>query len=185
MTTARSSGELRTYRGNWSMRTVALLTSAFGCVLAALFVVPAVASAGTARLDQRERAMIRNINHERSRYGLAPVRAIKALNRAADHHSWEMLDANYFAHESRNGGSFDARIHRYVRPQALGETLAMLGGDCGRGSARRIVSMWMHSAGHRAILLSSRYRRIGLAKREGSLGSTHACVVTADFASRR
>src|SRR5690349_9044746 len=84
MKTARSSGELRTYRGN-SMRTVALLTSAFGCLLAALCVVPAVASAGPARLDQRERAMIRNINHERARYGLAPVRAMKALNRAADH----------------------------------------------------------------------------------------------------
>jgi uncharacterized protein YkwD len=167
------------------MRTVALLTSAFGCLLAALCVVPAVASAGPARLDRGERAMIRNINHQRARYGLAPVRAYKRLNRAADHHSWEMLDANYFAHESRNGGSFDARVRRYVRPRALGETLAMLGGGCGKGSARRVVSMWMHSSGHREILLSSRYRRIGLAKRVGSLGSMHACVVTADFASRR
>jgi uncharacterized protein YkwD len=128
--------------------------------------------------------MIRNINHQRARHGLAPVRPYKRLNRAADHHSWEMLDANYFAHESRNGGSFAARVRRYVRPHALGETLALLGGGCGKGSARRVVSMWMHSSGHREILLSSRYRRIGLAKRVGSLGSTHACVVTADFASR-
>jgi uncharacterized protein YkwD len=167
------------------MRTVALLTSAFGCLLAAFCAVPGAASAGPARLDQRERAMIQNINHERARYGLAPVRAIKALNRAADHHSWEMLDANYFAHESRNGGSFHARVRRYVRPHALGETLAMLGGGCGRGSARQVVRMWMNSPGHRAILLSSRYRRVGVAKRVGSLGSTHACVVTADFASKR
>ena len=65
-----------------------------------------------------------------------------------------MLDANYFAHESRNGGSFDARIRRYAN-HALGETLAMLGGGCGRGRARRIVGMWMNSPGHREILLSS------------------------------
>jgi uncharacterized protein YkwD len=167
------------------MRTVALLTSAFGCLLAALFAVPAVAAAGPARLDQREKAMIRGINHQRARYGLAPVRAGRGLNRAADYHSWEMLEGNYFAHSSRDGGPFDARVHRYAHPRALGETLAMLGGGCGRGSAREVVRMWMNSPGHRAILLSGRYRRIGLAKRVGSLGSTHACVVTADFGSKR
>jgi uncharacterized protein YkwD len=166
------------------MRTVALVTSAFGCLLAALFVSPAIAAAGPARLDQREKAMVRGINEQRAHYGLAPVRVSRRLNHAADFHSWEMLDGNYFAHNSRNGGAFDARIRRYADPQALGETLAMLGGSCGRGSAARIVSMWMHSAGHRAILLSGRYRRVGLAKRTGSLGSTPACVVTADFASK-
>jgi uncharacterized protein YkwD len=167
------------------MRTVALLTSAFGCLLAALFVSTAVAAAGPARLDKREKAMIRGINHERGRYGLAPVRASHRLNRAADLHSWEMLAGNYFAHSSRDGGPFDARVRRFAHPQALGETLAMLGGGCGRGSAQRVVQMWMNSPGHRAILLSGRYRRIGLAKRVGTLGSTHACVVTADFASKR
>jgi uncharacterized protein YkwD len=45
--------------------------------------------------------------------------------------------------------------------------------------------MWMNSPGHRAILLSGKFRRIGLAKRTGSLGGNRACVVTADFASRK
>jgi uncharacterized protein YkwD len=45
--------------------------------------------------------------------------------------------------------------------------------------------MWMNSPGHRAILLSATFRRIGLAKRTGNLGGTRACVVTADFGSRR
>jgi uncharacterized protein YkwD len=167
------------------MRTVALLTSALGCLLAATFSVPASAVAGSARLDKRERAIVRGINVQRAHYGLARVATSKPLSRAADFHSWEMLDANYFAHESRNGGSFDARIRRYAHKHAVGETLAMLGGKCGRGSAGKIVSMWMNSPGHRAILLSSSYRRIGLAKRTGSLGGTHACVVTADFSSKR
>jgi uncharacterized protein YkwD len=167
------------------MRTVALLTFALGCLLAALLAVPAGAAAGPARLDKREKAMVRGINAQRARYGLAPVRASRGLARAADFHSWEMLDANYFAHSSRDGGAFDARIRRFANPRALGETLAMLGGRCGRRSARRVVRMWMHSPGHRAILLSGRYRRIGLAKRTGRLGATRACVVTADFGSKR
>jgi uncharacterized protein YkwD len=167
------------------MRTVALLTSALGCLLAAVIVLPAAAAAGPARLDKREKAMIRGINHQRARYGLAHVRSSLRLGRAADYHSWEMLDANYFAHTSRDGGPFDARIRRFAKPRVLGETLAMLGGRCGHGSAGRIVSMWMHSSGHRAILLSGRYRRIGIARRTGTLGGRRACVVTADFGSKR
>jgi uncharacterized protein YkwD len=167
------------------MRTVAWLTLAFGCLLAAVLSLPAPASAGPAHMDGRERAMLRGINRERAHYGLGRVKASVRLARAADYHSWEMLDANFFAHSSRDGGSFDARIRRYANPRVLGETLAMLGGRCGRRSARRVVRMWMHSPGHRAILLSGKFRRIGLAKRTGRLGATRACVVTADFASKR
>ena len=167
------------------MRTVASVMLAFGCLLAAFFTVPTIAAAsGGARVDGRERAMVRGINRQRARYGLAAVRLSTRLASAADYHSWEMLDANYFAHPSRNGESFDRRVRRYANHRALGETLAMVGG-CGRSSSRRIVRMWMDSPGHRAILLSSKFRRIGLAKRTGSLRGNRACVVTADFASRK
>jgi uncharacterized protein YkwD len=168
------------------MHTVARTTFALGCLLAATFAAPAAASAGSsARLDQKERAIIRGINHQRANHGLAPVRASARLARAADFHSWEMLDANYFAHTSRDGGSFDERVRRYVNKRALGETLAYLGGGCGRGSARQIVRMWMNSPPHRAILLSGTYRRVGIGKRVGSLGSRKACMITADFSSRK
>ena len=167
------------------MRTVARTTFALGCLLAATFVVPAAASANTARLDQKERAIIRGINHQRAQHGLAPVRASASLSRAADFHSWEMLDANYFAHTSRDGGSFDERVRRYVNKRALGETLAYVGGGCGGGTARQVVRMWMNSPPHRDILLSGTYRRVGIGKRVGSLGSSKACMVTADFSSKK
>jgi uncharacterized protein YkwD len=167
------------------MRTVVSVMLASGCFLAALVAVPSIAAAsGKARADGRERAMVRGINHQRARYGLASVRFSSRLARAADYHSWEMLDADYFDHPSRNGESFDRRVRRYANHRALGETLAMVGG-CGRSSSRRIVGMWMDSPSHRAILLSSKFRRIGLAKRTGSLHGNRACVVTADFASRK
>ena len=165
------------------MRAAATLLPAAGLVLAALSVSPVVAAAKP-RLDARERAIVRVINHRRAEHDLPKVKSTRPLSRAADYHSWEMLDADYFAHESRDGGPFDKRVRRFADHRALGETLAMLG-RCGNGSARRIVRMWMNSPGHRAILLDGTYRRIGVGNRTGRLGDDRVCVVTADFGSRR
>jgi uncharacterized protein YkwD len=134
--------------------------------------------------DRLERSIVSAVNQQRAAHGLARVHRSASLARAADFHSWEMLDADYFAHSSRDGGPFDNRVRRFARHRAVGETLAWMSG-CGRGSAGRIVGMWMNSPSHRAVLLTSRYRRIGVGKRKGRLGSTRACVITADFASRR
>jgi uncharacterized protein YkwD len=167
------------------MRSVASLTLVFGCLLAALSVTPLTATAAASpQVDSRERAIVRAINRQRAKHGLTKVRTSRRLAKAADFHSWEMLDADYFAHESRDGASFDQRVRRYAKHRALGETLAMLGG-CGNGSARRVVRMWMNSSGHRAVLLSSTYRRIGIGKRAGDLDGNRACLVTADFGSRK
>jgi uncharacterized protein YkwD len=167
------------------MRTVASLTLAASCLLAALFATPVVRTAAAKpHVDGRERAIVRAINRQRAKHGLSRLRSSRRLARAADYHSWEMLDADYFAHESRDGGPFAERVRRYVNHRAIGETLAMLGG-CGPKAARRVVRMWMNSPGHRAILLSSSYKRVGLGRRTGELRGSRACVVTADFGSRK
>ncbi len=166
------------------MRTVALLTLAVACLLATYSAVSVTAATAKPRVDGKERAIVRSINHQRARYGLAKLHTSARLARAADFHSWEMLDANYFAHESRDGGPMGARVRRFAHHKAVGETLAMLGG-CGRKAARKVVRLWMNSPGHRAILLSGSFRRIGLGTRTGDLGGNRACVVTADFGSRR
>jgi uncharacterized protein YkwD len=167
------------------MRTVALMTLAASCLLAPLFASPLISSADARpSLDGRERAIVRAINRQRAEHGLSKLRSSSRLARAADFHSWEMLDADYFAHESRDGGPFDQRVRRYAKHKALGETLAMLGG-CGPKAARRIVRMWMNSPGHRAILLSSSYRKVGIGKRAGDLRGDRACLITADFGSRK
>lgn len=167
------------------MRTVALLTLAASCLLAPLFATPVVGTAdANPRLDRRERAIVRAINRQRAKRGLSGLTASRRLARAADFHSWEMLDADYFAHESRDGSSFATRIRRYANPREVGETLAMLSG-CGRKAARRVVRMWMSSPGHRAILLSSSFRKVGLGRRTGDLRGSRACLVTADFGTRK
>lgn len=167
------------------MRTVALMTLVASCLLAPLFASPLIAGADAKpSLDGRERAIVRAINRQRSKHGLSKLRSSRRLARAADYHSWEMLDADYFAHESRDGGPFDARVRRFAKHKTLGETLAMLGG-CGGKAAGRTVRMWMNSPGHRAILLSSSYRKVGIGKRAGDLRGSRACLITADFGSRK
>jgi uncharacterized protein YkwD len=42
--------------------------------------------------------------------------------------------------------------------------------------------MWLNSAPHRAIVLDPRFRRVGVGRRWGTLGSAGRAVVTADFA---
>lgn len=166
-------------------RAIARPILAVSCLLAALPISPVTATAaGKPRMDAKEHAIVRAINRQRARHGIAKVRSNRRLARAADYHSWEMLDADYFAHESRDGSPFDERLRRYVRYRALGENLAMVG-RCGKRSPRRIVRLWMNSPGHRAILLSSTYRRVGIGKRTGDFDGSRACMVTADFASRR
>jgi uncharacterized protein YkwD len=166
------------------MRAASLIVAA-SCLLAALCASPLTASAAARpKVDAKERAIVRAINRQRARHGLARVKSNRRLARAADFHSSEMLDADYFAHESRDGSPFHVRVRRYVSYRALGENLAMVG-RCGKRSARRIVRLWMDSPGHRAILLASAYRRVGIGKRSGDYGGSRACMVTADFASRR
>jgi uncharacterized protein YkwD len=159
------------------MRSVATITLAIS--FAVLLVTPAWSKG---RHDAVERAIVSAVNAQRAAHGLAGLNASPKLGRAADFHSWEMLDANYFDHDSRNGEPFHARVRRFADHKAVGETLAMLSPRC---RAHRVVRMWMNSPGHRAILLASSFRRIGVGKRTGDLGSGRACVVTADFGSRR
>ena len=143
-----------------------------------LSLAAAPATAG-AQLGHSERTMIRLINQIRGQHGLGPVRVSSGLTRAAESHSRDMLARGFFDHTSSDGTSFDRRIRRYVNARMTGEVLASIGQR--RGGASTVVRMWMESPPHRAILLTSGFRRIGIAR----LWGAGRAVVTADFASAR
>ena len=157
------------------MRSVALVLCTLTTLLLFIVAAPA-AQAGGPRLDRGERGIVRAINRVRHRHALPRLRAEKRLARAADAHTRSMLAHDFFAH-----GSFAQRVRRFAHFRRLGETLAY-SSSCG---ARRFVRMWLRSPSHRTVLLSRKYRRIGVGRRKGRLGSRRACVVTADFGSRR
>ena len=142
------------------------LTSAVALV-AALAVAP-TATAGP-RLTGFERQVIRGLNDARAQHGL-PQR-----------HSRDMLRSDFFDHPSSDGTPFDRRVRRYQNARMVGETLAAL--PQRRGGADEVVRLWLDSAVHRAIILDGGFRRVGVARRWGSLGSAENAVITADFAS--
>ena len=157
------------------MRPVALVLCTLSTLLFFVSAAPAAQAAGP-RIDRGERGIVRAINHARARHGLPRLHAGGRLARAADGHTRSMLAGDYFGH-----GDFASRVRRYVSFRRLGETLAW-SSRCG---ARQFVRMWLHSPPHRAVLLSRGFRRVGIGRRVGRLGAQRACIVTADFASRR
>ena len=145
---------------------------------------PAHARGGKSRLDSVERQVIREVNRVRAAHGLHRLSKNRSLARSADYHCWDMLRRNFFAHSSSNGTSMDTRVRRYARATRIGENLAYVRRGRGRGMARQIVSMWMSSPAHQAVVLSPTFGKLGVARRNGTLGSMRVVVFTADFASR-
>ncbi|MBA2644440.1 MAG: CAP domain-containing protein [Solirubrobacterales bacterium] len=153
-------------------------------LLSSLSPAPAEARSGRAGLDRTERAVVKLVNAYRARHGRPRVRVSRRLSRVADRHSLEMVQHGFFAHSSRNGTGAGARVRRSSGARSVGENIAFVSSGGGR-PAHRVVGMWINSAGHRAVLLNPSFRRIGVARRPGSVGGTAGSAYTADFASRR
>ena len=141
-------------------------------VLSMLCVLPCASASASARHDRTEAGIVRAMNKIRTQYNLPRLHVNGGLARAADVHSATMARNRVLAH-----GDTYRRVRRYVRTRKVGENLAYMTG-C---NAQTIVQMWMNSAAHRQIMLSGKFRRVGVAKRN----SSRICFVTADFASSR
>jgi len=130
--------------------------SAATTVCASADALPLVAS--SAKLANAAACLV---NQERTRRGLPALRQNKQLANAAHGHSRDMVSRDYFSHDTEGGGDFAGRIHRAgYRGLTLGEDLAWGSGTL--GTARAIVHSWMKSPGHRANILSRRYREMGV-----------------------
>ncbi len=136
----------------------------------------------------RQAAVVRLLNAARAEHGLAPLRHDPRLTRAAARHSRDMVAHRYFAHESRDGARFSTRIAAtgFMRDRPrwwVGENLAW-GRD--RGAApESVVLAWLRSPAHRGVVLSARYRRVGIGVARGTPDGAAAPGVTytADFGS--
>jgi uncharacterized protein YkwD len=139
-------------------------------------------------LAQTAAATLCLVNQERAQQGLAPLRANRRLRRAATSHAREMVHRDYFAHISAHGSSVGRRLETsgYVsskRRWAAGEALAWGTGE--KATPREIVSGWMNSLDHRAILLTPRFRDAGLGLARGAPGPQRGgTTFTLDLACR-
>jgi len=101
------------------------------------------------------------INAQRRRQGRVPLGENLLLQRAAELHSLDMARRKYFEHRSPDGVQPDARIVRQGYPPILvGENLAW--GELAQSTPANIVALWMQSPGHRANILETGYREIGI-----------------------
>jgi uncharacterized protein YkwD len=159
-----------------------LVSCALALVLLATGASPALADGRTYR-----HRLLADINQVRVEHGLVPLRASRGLHRAAQRHSADMIARDYFGHTSPTGSTLYHRILTsgfvYWGEWWAGENLAW--GTGTYATPRATLRMWMASPEHRAILLSPRFRLIGLGRATGSfLGHSGAVVWTADFGHR-
>ena len=143
---------------------------------------PCAASATSARVST-----LCLINAERAAHGVRPLRLDKRLSRAALRHSRDMVANRYFAHDSRSGAGFSARIAStgWMHGRSswnVGENLAWGSGSL--GTPRAIVKAWMHSAGHRHNMLQARFHVVGIGIGAGApTGGGSGRTYTTDFGS--
>ena len=167
--------------------------------LAALLVVAFAATAAATSSPARTNApsavepdIVAQINVVRRSHGLAPLRTSRALRAAAHAHSSAMATRGFFAHTSADGSHFSRRVARYYPRSrygtwSVGETLLWSSPDV---SAAQAIRMWMNSPAHKRIILTARWREIGLAAVHvnagpGVFNGAPVTVVTADFGVRR
>lgn len=102
--------------------------------------------------------VIRLTNNRRENHGCNPVRARKALTKAAQKHSNKMRNRGRLSHRLPGEPGLKRRITREgYRPVAWGENIAF-----GYPTPQAVVQGWMSSSGHRANILNCQYKHIGI-----------------------
>ena len=126
------------------------------CLL--LGVLPFVPVQASAASDtEMKKAVLELVNQERAQQGLPALGANKKLNAAADIRAQEIVEK--FSHD-RPDGSRCFTIFDEVgagRYYAVGENIA-----AGQRSPQAVMESWMNSSGHRANILGSGYKNIGI-----------------------
>ena len=145
------------------------------------------ASASQASKRALVRATLCVLNVERARHMLRPLRLNRRLSTAARRHSRAMARRRFFSHNSLGGASFLDRIRgtgylRGARSWTVGENIAY--GSGSRSSPRSIGRAWMNSPPHRANILSSSFRAIGIGIASGTPTGGGGATYTTDFGRR-
>jgi uncharacterized protein YkwD len=107
-------------------------------------------------------ALIAEANRVRVEHGLGEVVAVDLLNRVAQAHAMDLAVRDYWNHLTPEG------LHSWDRIKAAGGGTVIAGAEnsaintLGAGTPERVIDGWMHSAGHRALLLNPAVRYTGV-----------------------
>jgi uncharacterized protein YkwD len=130
-------------------------------------------------------------NAIRARHGLRPLRFSPSLSAAAREHSRDMARRGYFSHSSADGSAFWKRIQRHYGQRGygwwtVGENLLWSSPDVDVATA---LKMWMNSPAHRANVLGSAWRQVGISavrvpSAPGAFHGREVTIITVDFGAR-
>ncbi len=186
-----------------SRKPHALLALAFALVLPALAASPATSAASASACKQwgdsdptaltpgqARDAILCLVNRERDQAGLRDLDRDKRLQRAAQRHNDHMDGTGCFDHACGGEAGLDARLEGVgylaggLSQWAYGENIAW--GMRDQGTPESIVDAWMHSSGHRANILNSSFREIGVGFSAGTPGGGRepGGIYTTDFGLR-
>jgi len=117
------------------------------------------------QLDEREisRRIYEMVNRERQKKKTPRLRYSTELAFVARHHSENMLKGNYMGHGDHLGRGPSRRVTE-LKPEifgGIGENVALNFGQSNEDVARRIMTAWMNSPGHRRNILRKKYTHIG------------------------
>jgi uncharacterized protein YkwD len=139
-----------------TLAALALLTAAALCAPAS------VAAVDSASLSAAETKMVDLLNADRTAVGLVPVRVDSRLMAIARARSNDMVARNYFDHTQPDGRNvFNILTAQGIAWYTAGEIIAY------NGYALDVTAdganyQWMHSAGHKAIIVSTSMNYVGV-----------------------
>lgn len=111
-----------------------------------------------ADVSDYEKEVVDLVNEIRKEYGLSELTLNTELSAVARAKSQDMKDNQYFSHTSPTYGSpFDMMKTFGISYRAAGENIAM-----GYRTPEAVVDGWMNSEGHRANILNSSFKEIGV-----------------------
>jgi uncharacterized protein YkwD len=126
------------------------------------------AGPGTTGLDAEEQAFLGLINNYRSENGLGALSACTSLNRAAQGHSEDMRDLDYFSHTGQDGSSPWDRACAACYDLGCGPMTAMAENiAAGNAGAAGTFMQWQTSPGHNANMLGASFTQIGIGRATG------------------
>ena len=111
--------------------------------------------------DGEERAFLDLINDYRRRNGAGALSPQEQLGAAAEHHSRDMAEKNYFKHRLANGDSPEENIERfgYRNWTHIGENIA-----AGYETANKVMEAWKKSPDHDKNMRSRDFTEIGIGR---------------------
>ena len=137
------------------------------------------------------RTLFCEVNSVRATHRLRRLRRSARLSQAALRHARDMLRRSYFSHRSPEGTTALSRARRAgygadADGVFVGEILGLgLAGTPWALTPRGLVRQWLRSRSHRRVLVSRRWRELGIGSVFFPWGPLPAFVVAADFGRHR